>query len=350
VVSTGPVTRVQAPEVVRLGIEVLRAARTPLDNALIQVQQLVEADLCGRPSHGMQRLPTLVARIANGVLDPRAAPVVEVRAPSMILIDGRSGLGPLAAHAAVDELLRAAGEAGIAIATIRGAGHLGMLAPYVERLASEGLVGIGLTTSEALVHPAGGRVALIGTNPIAIGIPAEPHPFVLDMSTAAISAGEVMAHADRGQPLRDGCAVDGEGRPTNDPAAALEGAISPFGGPKGYGLGLGIELVVALLTDTGVGTDVRGTLDTDRLSTKGDVFIAIHPDRLGGSAAGERLTGYLDSLRISPPAPGFERVLIPGDRMREERRRRGAEGIAYPAAVWRRLVELREQPQGAGRV
>ncbi len=127
----------------------------------------------------------------------------------------------------------------------------------------QGLIGIAFATSEALVHPAGGRVALIGTNPIAIAIPAQPHPFVLDMSTAAISAGEVIALGDRNRALPAGRAIDRVGIPPTDPFAALDGAISPFGGSKGYGLGLGIELLVAMVADSELGTRVHGTLDTD---------------------------------------------------------------------------------------
>src|SRR5262249_34134003 len=149
---------------------------------------------------------------------------------------------------------------------IRRSSHLGMLAPYVERIIAAGHIGLMLTTSEALVHPAGGRTALIGTNPIAIGIPAEPVPFVLDMSTASISAGEIMARAHTGTELPLGRAVDADGAPTTDPHRAREGSISPFGGGKGYGLALAFELLVAWATQTALGTDVRGTLDVDQLA------------------------------------------------------------------------------------
>lgn len=307
--------------------------------AAVQVDQLLEGDLRGRPSHGMQRLPTLAQRIETGVLDPCAEPLIESSGSGLVRVDGRFGFGPPAALAALDVVVARAREGGAATAAIRATGHLGMLAPYVERLAEAGLVGLAFSTSEALVHPTGGREAMLGTNPIAIGAPAEPDPFVLDMSTAAISAGEVIVHADRGATLPPGCAVDAEGRPTTEPEAALAGALSPFGGAKGYGLGLGIELLVAALTDTELGTRVHGTLDVDRRSTKGDVLIAIDPRPLRGGSV-ERLSAYLAELRASPAAPGAAGVLIPGDRMRAERARRLREGIPYPAKTWERLLAL----------
>jgi LDH2 family malate/lactate/ureidoglycolate dehydrogenase len=289
----------------------------------------------------MQRLPTLVARIANGVLDPSASPsIASRRAAAAFTVDGRHGFGPPAAQLAIRELRDAARRFGLGVAAIRDAGHLGMLAPYVEQLASKGLIGIAFSTSEALVHPAGGRLALLGTNPIAIAIAVKGEPFVLDMSTAAISAGEVIVHAERGTRLPEGRAIDAEGHPTLDPSAAMGGALSPFGGPKGYALGLGVELLVAALAGSELGTRVHGTLDVDKRSTKGDALIAIDPAALNAAGVEDRASEYLHELRSSPPAPGSAGILIPGDRMRAERARRMEAGILYPAGTWRRLLAL----------
>jgi L-2-hydroxycarboxylate dehydrogenase (NAD+) len=327
---------VSSERVMAMGIDILARAQAPSPAAEQQVRQLVEGDLRGRPSHGIQRLPTLVARIENGVLDAQASPTVAGRGTATALVDGGHGFGPPAAHLAVDRAAALARAHGIGLVAIRQAGHLGMLAPYVERLAADGLVGIALTTSEALVHPAGGRVAMVGTNPIAIGVPADPDPYVLDMATGAISAGEIIAHADREQDLPAGCAVDAAGRPTIDPRAALAGAISPFGGAKGYGLGLGIELLVALLSATALGQDVHGTLDATKPVTKGDLVIAVDP----GGVTGAAVSDYLAALRASPRAADGAPVLVPGDRMRAERARCLVEGIAYPEVLWSRLVLL----------
>jgi L-2-hydroxycarboxylate dehydrogenase (NAD+) len=338
-----PLEHVPAERAEQLCRTVLSALGAPPEHAAAQARLLVTADLSGRASHGMQRLPTLAARIRAGLLDPAARPRLEWSGTVALTVDGRDGFGPVAVEAALGAIAPAAREHGLALAAIRRSGHAGMLAPYVERLAEDGLVGIALTTSEALVHPAGGRRALVGTNPIGIGVPARPHPFVLDMSTAAISAGEVIAHAERGQALPPGRAVDAEGRMTTDPARALEGAISPFGGSKGYGLGLGFELLVGLLSGTAFGERVTGTLDTEHPATKGDVVIAVDP-RIAGAAVADQLDAYLRELRGAPTAPGVERVLIPGDRMRAERALRAREGIPYPAPTWARLLALEADP------
>lgn len=325
---------------------VLAARGTPPAQAEAQTRLLVEADLRGRPSHGLQRLPTLAARIDNGLLDPAAEGRLRWRTSSFLAVDGGHGFGPHVTGQAIDALAGRAATDGVALGAIANASHIGMLAPYLEDLTALGLAGVMLTTSEALVHPAGGRTALVGTNPIGIGLPADPEPFVLDMSTAAISAGEVIAHAHRGDRLPEGRAVDAEGRSTTDPQAALAGAISPFGGAKGYGLALGFELLVALLTGSGLGREVVGTLDTEHRATKGDVILVVDPAAAGLSAPAAFFATYLDELRTAPTAPGVEAVLIPGDRMRAERARREAEGIAYPAAVWSRLEDLAGESAG----
>ncbi|MDO8210225.1 Ldh family oxidoreductase [Conexibacter sp. CPCC 206217] len=337
--------RVDAQRARRLGEAVLHAAGAPAAHAAMQAGALVEGDLRGRPSHGLQRLPTLVQRIRAGVLDPAATAALRWTGEAFLAVDGRDGFGPVAANAAIDALAERVPRSGIALAAIRRSGHIGMLAPYLERICAAGFAAIVLTTSEALVHPAGGRTALVGTNPIGIGVPAKPQPFVLDMSTAAISAGEIIAHAHRGATLPQGRAVDEAGRPTTDPERALAGAISPFGGAKGYGLGVGFELLVALLSATALGRDVHGTLDVDQLATKGDVLIVLDPRASVGDAVASvasRIDDYLDELRAAPTAPGVPAVLVPGDRMRGARARRQRDGIPYPAALWAQLERLEE--------
>lgn len=322
---------------------VLRAVGAPPAYATTQTRQLVEADLCGRASHGLQRLPTLVARVRNGVLAPAADPGLRWHTDVALSVDGGSGFGPVAAFAAIGALAPRARTHGIALAAVRNSSHIGMLAPYVESLAEGGFVGVALTTSEALVHPVGGRTALLGTNPIGVGVPAAGGPFVLDMSTAAISAGEIIAHEQRNTPLPPGRAIDSKGAPTTDPTEAKAGAISPFGGAKGYGLALAFELLVALLTGTALGTDVAGTLDTDLPTSKGDVFVAIDPSVFGPDSPSEHVDAYLTTLRSASTAPGVEQVRIPGDRTREQRDTRIRRGLQYPEQLWHELLALERE-------
>lgn len=302
----------------------------------------VEADLRGQPSHGVQRLFTMLGRITNGRVNLDGEPTIKQVAPAVLVADGGNGLGPAVAFSVLELLDDCAHANGIALALVRRSHHLGMLAPYVEWLADRDLVGIAACTSEALVHPWGGSQALVGTNPLAIGIPiAGQGPMSLDMSTGAISRGRVLHHSLTGRPLEPGWAVDAAGRPTTDPQDALEGAISPFGGAKGYALGIALEVLVAGLTGTAFGQDVTGTLDETEPVTKGDLFIAIDPGSAGASTMAQLAAGYLEDVRSSPLAAGFEAIVVPGDRARAARQHRLAEGVELDARLWQRILDAR---------
>lgn len=322
-----------APEDERaLIVEVLAGRGVESGRADLQARWLLEGDLRGHPSHGLQRLPVIVGRIDNGLTRPNAEVSLTWRSPSALVVDGNHGLGPCVARAAIEALLLKVRELGVVVGAVRDANHLGLLAPYVEQIADEGLIGIALTTSEALVHPWGGRTAMVGTNPIAIAVPSVPEPFVLDMATGATSMGKIIHHRSAGLPLEPGWAIEDDGRPTSDADAAT--AISPFGGAKGYGLGLAFELLVAALTGTALGTAVTGTLDAETLCTKGDLLICIDPAAFGSTGWIEATGAYLDALRRSPAQANGSGVGVPGDRTRRVRAAHREGALDIPDAVW----------------
>ncbi len=329
------------------GIRALARAGVPAAHAQTQIDLLIEAELVDRPSHGLLRLPRLIARIGNGVIDPVTEGEAEWRFPSFLQVDGRRGLGPVVAQAALQALCDRARQTGIAVAAIANNNHLGMLSFYVERVARGGQIAVAFTTSEALVHPWGGRKAMLGTNPIAIGVPASPDPFVLDMATSMVSMGKIHDHAHRGEPIPEGWALDAGGEPTTDPAAAKLGAIAPFGGSKGYALGLAIEVLVASLSGAALGTDVAGTLDADRICNKGDVFSVIDPVSQLVTAS---ISAYLEAIRACSPASPGQPVMVPGDGSRIRRAQRLATGIPMADSVWDDICGLARDPQGTAAV
>jgi len=328
---------VEASEVRDLAGRVLAQAGVPAEHAAIQLDLLLEAELRGVPSHGLLRLDRVIQRIANGVADPYAKGVQTWRSDAFLSVDGQMGLGPVVANAALETVQARARKTGIALAAITNSNHIGMLGWYAENVAAQGQAIIALSTSEALVHPWGGRRALIGTNPIAIGVPTETEPFVMDTATSIVSMGEIHDHAHRGMSIPDHWALDADGNPTTDPNEAKKGALASFGGAKGYALGLAFELLVTSLAGAAIGTEVRGTLDATEICNKGDVFIVIDGPR-------PRLAAYLDILRNAEPAAGFDRVLVPGDRARECRAKRLAEGVPVADEVWERLQVLANLP------
>lgn len=328
-------TTVTVDEALDVAGAALIKAGVPDENARLQADLLVDAEARGLPSHGLLRLPRVIERIANGVSDPVTRGRITWRGSALAEVDGGNGLGPVVAVHALDAVSARAAEAtGVAVAAISSSNHLGMLAWYVRRVAQRGQLCLALTTSEALMHPYGGRTAMVGSNPIAVGVPASPQPLVFDMATALVSMGKIHDHANRGAQLQAGWALDCDGDPTVDPVRAMQGAIAPFGGAKGYGLGLAFEVLVTALTGAALGRDVAGTLDSVRPANKGDVFIVAE------SGSAQAISRYLDAVRESAPIDPAEPVRIPGDSSDARYAHALAAGIRLPAALWDEIVAL----------
>jgi L-2-hydroxycarboxylate dehydrogenase (NAD+) len=323
-------------------IAVLRGLGANEEEGFIQADVWTEADLRGIHSHGVQRLPVMVTRIQKGLLKVNAKPEKTWSTGSVLNIDGKEGFGTAICELGLRELVPAVRKHGVGVLTVRNAAHIGMVGYYAEKRALEGLCSLAFTTTEVLVHPFGGAEALVGTNPIAIGIPANPRPFVLDMATSGSAMGKIIAMKHRGEKIPEGWAVDKDGRPTTDPEEAIHGSLSPAGGPKGYGLGIAIAMLGGLLPGTEIGRKVLGTLDTEYRCTVGDLFIVIDPKAFpGADTIADGVKGYLDDLRASRPAVGFKQVMVPGDPEFKLREERLVKGIPHPEEVWHAAEQLR---------
>lgn len=330
--------RVSQADALRLSTTLLVERHAPTRHAEIQANVLVEAELKGHPSHGLQRLPRILARIERGLIDPQTEGQATWRSSSFLEVDGLRGLGPVVAGSALKQVSERAGKSGIALCGVRNSNHLGMLAHYVEWIAARGQIGIALSSSEALVHPYGGTRAMLGTNPLAIAVPTADRPVVVDLATGVVSMGKIHHHAANGMSIPLGWARDAAGQPTTDAQRAMNGAIAPFGDAKGYALGMALELLVAALAGSALSPDVRGTLDAEAICNKGDVFIAIdigiQPDLM------LRLSAYLDLVRASTPSDPSIPVAVPGDRAAQRRREALDDGFEIAPSLWQDLNDL----------
>ncbi|HTT95271.1 MAG TPA: Ldh family oxidoreductase [Solirubrobacterales bacterium] len=322
-------------------VEVLsRHGAKPLD-AEVTADLLLRADLREQPSHGLLRLRTICERLDAGLINPDYELDVSSPTESLLLVDGDRGFGHVVAWKVTELMLETVARTGICLASVTNANHIGMAGIYVEHAARVGKVMLAMTYGESMVRPYGGVEPLLGTNPIAIGVPADPEPFVLDMSTSASSIGRLIEHREAGLPIPEGWAVDAEGRPTTDPGAGMEGGINPFGGAKGYGLGLAIALLAGGLTGSAMGTTVTGTLDATDLCNKGDLFVMIAPSFFpDGDAFARRVSAYLDEIRASRPVAGTDKVLVPGDRGRASEDAARADGLRLRSSLWEEVKLL----------
>jgi L-2-hydroxycarboxylate dehydrogenase (NAD+) len=295
---------------------------TPPDIAADVAEVLIASDRRGIASHGTARLPNYVALVEAGVLDPAARPVREAGRSALVRFDGRNGWGHHASRVAVDWAIKAVAEVGAATAVVRNSNHYGIAGWYALRAAEQGLIGISLSNTSPLVAPTRSRVAMLGTNPIAIAAPAGRFgSFCLDMATSTVPRGRIEVAARRGESLPVGWAIDAGGRPALTPEAALAGALHPLGGEestagyKGYGLSLAVDMLTGVLGGAAFGPNIIGLFSTEAPSDLGQTFIVIDPAAIDEPGAFERrLEGYLEQLVAAPLAPGAPgRVLVPGE-------------------------------------
>lgn len=320
-------------------------------------RHLVSANLSGHDSHGVLRWPQYVSELDRGDLHPAAGTDLVLERPVTALFDAHRGFGHASTMVATEWALSHAREHGIAAAAIRHSMHIGRLGEYTERVALEGLIGIvtvGVAGAGAgSVAPFGGAARFLGTNPWSIAVPAASRPpLVYDAATSTVAEGKVRLARARGDEAPPGAIRDAAGRPTRDPAALYAGgSLTVMGdavaGHKGHGLSLASALIggLAMIADgdpTPAGTMRSPGAWGARLA---GVFVAaIDPAAFGeGDAYRARVAEVLAALEEVPPAPGVQRVLVPGDPERLSRVRRSREGIPVPGATWRELAALAER-------
>jgi L-2-hydroxycarboxylate dehydrogenase (NAD+) len=332
---------VTASELKEKAIRILTSAGVSEDDAALVADHLVEANLRGRDSHGISRLLGIMKGIEKKTINPSTKISVLRETPAMALLDGEHSIGQVVAVKAMSLAIEKAHNVGVGIVSLRNAAHIGFLGYYTEQAARQGTIGIAFTNTEPAMSPPGGAQPILGTNPICIGIPSREEPILVDLATSVVARGKILEFSRKGQKIPKGWAVDKDGVDTEDPVAALEGALLPIAGPKGYCLAFAIDVLTGALAGASVGTDVKGTVHTEEVCTKGDLFIAIDPqlftsfqdflDRV------ERLKEQIKSCR---KAPGVTHIYLPGDPELITRATRIKEGISLDEKLWQQLSEL----------
>lgn len=334
---------VAAGELRRLAAATLTAAGAQAEHADLTAEVLVESDLLGIPTHGVQRLATYCQRLRQGGIKAAAEITVERKAPSLALVDGDSALGQAVAMTALDSGLEMAAETGIAYVGCRNSNHLGALAPYGLKACERGFVMVGGSNAASTMAPWGGREARLGNNPLAVAAPCpEPPHFLLDMAMSVAARGKVRRAEREGSPIPEGWALDPQGRPTTDPAAALAGFLLPFGGHKGSGLSQAVDLLAGVVTGARFLTDLSsGIGHLDRPSGSGHFFLLLDPNRLlGAEAFAAAVSRFRALVQETPPADPAAPVRIPGQRQQAHRAVALRDGIELPQDLLTQLEAL----------
>jgi LDH2 family malate/lactate/ureidoglycolate dehydrogenase len=305
-----------------------QALELPDDQAEICTNSIMFATLRGLDSHGIiSILPGLANRLARGEID-RAAPIAVVRDdPATALLKGNGAAGPVIGERAMRLAIQKAQALGVGVVSAFNCDHFGAASYYSSLAVAANLIGITMCNAAPAVVPFGGKRAVHGTNPLSYGIPGGAGgPLVLDIATSAAAHGQIFKAQRRGQPIPLGWAVDAEGRPTTDASAAAKGALLPFGGHKGYGMGILVDVLTGALAGSTVALAVKHT-GAPRERGQSYFMLALDPARFGGAEVfAERVDEIIRDVRATPPAEGYSEVLLPGDleqRQETERRRLG---------------------------
>jgi ureidoglycolate dehydrogenase (NAD+) len=316
--------------------DLLRAGGFTPDQAEQTAAMLVWANLRGADSHGVLRIPRYVEMVQLGLINPAAEPRQVSGKGAIAVIDAQRAPGAVGMNIAARTAAQLAHTHGIGWCAVRSISHAGAIGYYAQQVAQAGKVAIVMTASKPLMIYHGSRAEGVSTNPIAIAAPTSnpDRPLLLDMSTASVALGKIMAARDAGQAIPPGWGVDADGRETTD--AREVKAVLPMAGPKGSGLSLMIEVLASVLA----GNPLIAVALTEGRDPGGNGLVAA----LDPSAFGEDFAFEVDRLAAAikdlPPADGFDDVHLPGERGFEEMERRSDAGIPLLQGTRSRLLAL----------
>lgn len=302
---------------------------------------LVLAECEGLSSHGLSRAPQYATFLRNGRARGDARPSVVGGRGGALLVDADDGLAFAACALGVRAAIERVAVHGLALAAVTNSHHFGVAAHHLLPAADAGLVGLALGNSPAAMPVPGGRRPLLGTNPLAAVFPRPGHaPVVIDLSLSEVARGRIALAARRGEPIPAGWALDANGEPTTDAAAALAGSMLPLGAASGSAKGGMIALLIELLAITLSGAHFGAEADSffvdeGNRPRLGQVFLVIDPGALAGTAVyAERLEALIAAMQSDPD------VRLPGARRQALAAVARDRGLAVPAALHARLCAL----------
>lgn len=290
----------------------------PLADADRVAQCLLEADLRGISSHGINRIPIYTKRFRLKLVNPNPALAVTVPTPVATRVNGGNGMGFVVGTRAMAAAISAATTYGIGLAVASHSNHFGIAANYLMQALDADMASMVLTNASPAMPVWGGRTPFLGTSPLGISVPAGERqpPLVLDMATAVAARGKIRRAAERGERIPEGWALDEHGRPTTDAAAAYGGILLPLAGPKGSGLSLMMEALAGVMSGAAFGGEVKNQyLDFSTPQNVGHFFLAFRPDLFVSRAEYRaRMDELVSRAKACPRAEGFEEILMPGER------------------------------------
>ncbi|MEO1090994.1 MAG: malate/lactate/ureidoglycolate dehydrogenase [Pseudomonadota bacterium] len=323
---------------------ILEAAGSSPNEADLVATHLVDANLAGHDSHGVGMIPAYVGQLREGLYVANQEPAVVRDEGAVVVVDARRGLGQHMARLALDLAIPRAKALGACVLSLRHSAHVGRIGAYGEYCGANGLASthfVNVIDHDPVVAPFGGSDGRFVTNPFCAGLPHGEGAFpLLDMATSTIALGKARVARNQGVPVPDGTLLDAEGRPTTDATALIdhhEGALTAFGQHKGSGLAVMCELLAGAL---GGGGTVQPEHPRQQSIVNNMLSVLIDPAALGDPAAIAReAEAFQAYVKASPPAPGTDRVLLPGEPEARQRAERRRDGIPVDEMTMTQIVE-----------
>lgn len=308
--------RFKSNQIEEFCIKLLEKVGVPKEHAKMTINNLVSADLRGIASHGVARLPVYLKRIQLGLVNPNPNLKVVKSSTTSLLIDGDNGLGQVVGEKAMEAAVKLAWEQGLSMVGVKNTNHIGIGAYYALKAVEEDMIGFCVTNASAHMAPWGGIKPLLGTNPIAIAVPAGIYPpVVLDMATSIVARGKILLAAKKDEKIPLGWALDKEGNSTQDPQEALHGSILPLGGPKGYGLSLMVDILAGVLTGALYGGNIPSMTENFTKPLNEGIFLIAFKiaNFMPVKVFKQRMDDLIREIKESPKAPGVEEIFLPGE-------------------------------------
>lgn len=327
-----------APESLAIYVsKIFQGHGMPAGDADAVADNLVEADLRGVESHGVNLVALYCSRINAGLMMAQTTVTVERDDGATALLHGGLGLGQVAGMQAINMAVSKAKQHGVAAVGMRESTHLGALAYYTTRAAEQGCVAIAVQNGPTIVPPYGGLTSMFSTNPFSFAAPAkEERTVVLDMATTAVAGNRILLYRKKDQPIPDGWANDATGKPTNDPHKASMQHLQWFGGYKGFGIAMMVEIMSGCLMNASFGRTelTEGVGKGAERVAKGYLFIVLDIARF---VPEELFRSYMDTLirdvRSSDRAEGVDRIYVPGEIEHLRMAERKASGVPLDSAL-----------------
>ena len=311
-------------EIFNLAKKTLLANGCDDETASILSDLIMKAERDGSLSHGLFRLPAYVSGLKSGKINGKGKPEIKKISPSVIKVLGNNCLAPVVLNKGIPELIKATKENGIAVLGINNSHHMAAMWPETEMIAEQGLVAFACTSYKPMVAPAGGKKSLFGTNPISFAWPRKGKtPVVYDMATASMAMGEVQVAKREGHKVPLGTGLTKDGKDTTAPGEIADGGVLlPFGGYKGSGIAMMVELLAGALVGDNFSYETAAKDNNDGGPPSGGEFIlAISPDKLSGNDWDKHSNEFFDKMK------SMGGVRLPGERRHKNRLDKGPRNI-----------------------